>query len=57
MTKKEKVKQEILKVEGELERLKFLLHSVSGSTIEVCPNCKTKNYHWSTDNKWCCAFC
>jgi hypothetical protein len=57
MTKKQKVEEAIEKHEKELERLKLLLHNVSGSTIEVCSNCKTKNYHWSTDNKWCCAFC
>lgn len=57
MKKVDKITQEIEKHEKELERLKLLLHNVSGSTIDVCPNCKTKNYHWRTDNKWCCAFC
>lgn len=58
MTKKEKVEQEIVKVEKELERLKLLLHNVSGSALEVCPNCKTKNYHYyAKTNSWCCAFC
>lgn len=57
MTKKEKVEQEIVKVEKELERLKLLLHNVSGSALEVCPNCNTKNRHWYAKDYWCCAFC
>lgn len=57
MKKVDKITQEIEKHEKELERLKLLLQNVSGSTIDVCPNCKTENYHWSTNNKWCCAFC
>jgi hypothetical protein len=58
MTKKEKVEQEIVKVEKELERLKLLLHpTVRGSALEVCPDCKTKNRHWYTKDYWCCAFC
>ena len=57
MKKVDKIIQDIENHEMELERLKLLLHNVSGSTIDVCPNCKTQNYHWSTDNKWCCAFC
>lgn len=55
--KVDKLIQEIEKHENEIERLKLLLHNVSGSDIDICPNCKTKNYHWSTDNKWSCAFC
>lgn len=57
MKKVDKITQEIEKHEKELERLKLLLNNVSGNTIDVCPNCKTKNYHWNTDDKWCCAFC
>ena len=57
MTKKQLVEQEIVKVEKELERLKLLLHSVSGSALEVCPYCKTKNRHWYPKGYWCCAFC
>jgi hypothetical protein len=57
MTKKQLVEQEIVKVEKELERLKLLLHSVSGSALEVCPHCKTKNRHWYPKDNWCCAFC
>ena len=57
MTKADKIKQAIEKHEKEIERLKLLLHSVSGCTLEVCPNCKTKNRHWNLDNTWTCAFC
>ena len=57
MKKVDKITQEIEKYEKELERLKLLLNDVSGNTIDVCPNCNTKNYHWNTDDKWCCAFC
>lgn len=57
MTKKQIVEQEIVKAEKELERLKLLLHNVSGSALEVCPDCKTKNRHWYAKDYWCCAFC
>ena len=57
MKKADKINQEIEKHEKELERLFILLQNVSGVTVEICPECKTKNYHWSTDDKWCCAFC
>jgi len=57
MTKKELVEQEIVKVEKELKRLKLLLHSVSGGTLEICPRCKTKNYCWTPRGNWCCASC
>jgi len=57
MTKEDNIKQAIEKHEKEIERLKLLLHSVSGSTLEVCPYCKTKNNHWNLDNTWTCAFC
>lgn len=58
MTKKQLIEQEIVKVEKELERLKLLLHSVSGSALEICPNCETKNYHYyPKTNNMCCAFC
>ncbi len=57
MTKKERVEQEITKIEKELQRLKLLLPNVSGNDLEVCPVCKTKNNHWNTNDKWCCAFC
>lgn len=57
MKKVDKITQEIEKHEKELERLKMLLHNISGSAIDVCPNCKTHNYHWGIDNKWLCAFC
>lgn len=57
MTKKEKIELEIQKVEKELERLKLLLEKVEGKTLEICPNCKTKNYHWYVGDYYCCAFC
>jgi len=57
MTKEDKIKQAIEKHEKEIERLKLLLHSVSGSTLEVCPYCKTRNRHWNLNNTWTCAFC
>ena len=57
MTKGDKIKQAIEKHENEIERLKLLLHSVSGDVIEVCPCCKTKNRHWNLDNTFTCAYC
>lgn len=57
MTKEEKIKQDIEKHEKEIERLKLLLQSVSGDTLEVCPCCETKNRHWNLSNTWTCAFC
>jgi hypothetical protein len=57
MTKKQKVEAAIKEAEKELVRLKLLLHSVSGSALEVCPYCKTKNRHWYAKDYWCCAFC
>jgi uncharacterized Zn finger protein (UPF0148 family) len=48
---------EIKKHRAEIIRLQTLLIEVDGDTLEHCPQCKTKNYHWSTDGKWCCAFC
>jgi len=57
MKKTELIKQEIEKHERELERLKLLFHNVRGSTLSICPNCKTKNYHWDSRDVWCCACC
>ena len=57
MKKRELINQEIKKHEKEIERLKLLIHGVSGSTLEVCPNCKTKNRHWYVNSGWCCAYC
>lgn len=57
VSKVDKINKEIEKHEKELERLFILAQNVSGGTVDVCPQCKTKNYHWSINNKWCCAFC
>lgn len=57
MKKVDRIKLEIEKHEKEIERLKLLLPKVTGNDLEVCPECKTKNYHWNTNNRWCCAFC
>ncbi len=58
MTVEELIKLEIEKTQKELERLKLLLPNVSGSANRVCPNCKTKNYHYNVkSNSWTCAFC
>jgi hypothetical protein len=57
VSKVDKINKEIEEHEKELERLFILAQNVSGGTVDVCPQCKTKNYHWSINNKWCCAFC
>ena len=58
MTVEKLIKLEIEKTQKELERLKLLLPNVSGSATRVCPNCKTKNYHYNVkSNSWTCAFC
>lgn len=57
MTKKELIESEIREIEIESKRLEELFKTVEGDSIEICPRCNTKNYHWSTDNKWCCALC
>jgi len=57
MEKKQLVIEAIKETEIKLERLKKLLNTVNGSTLEVCPECKTKNRHWYISGKWCCAFC
>lgn len=58
MTKAELIKIEIEKTKNQLEKLQSLLKNAKGDAIEICPRCKTKNYHYypQTDY-WCCAFC
>lgn len=56
-TKKQKVEEAIGEAEAELERLKLLLHTVSGSALEICPVCETRNLHWYAKDYWACAFC
>lgn len=57
MKKVDKVKIAIENNLQELKRLRLLEKQVEGNTLEDCPNCKTRNYHWEINNKWVCAFC
>lgn len=57
MKKRELINKEIEKHEKEIERLKLLIHSVSGSALGICPDCKTENRHWKVNGGWCCAYC
>ena len=58
MTKEEKILEEIQKREKEIQKLRTLLNTVSGETIEICPVCKTRNLHWNAlSNTFTCACC
>ncbi len=57
ITKVQLINKEIEEYKETLERLEKLKEEVSGGTLEVCPQCGTKNNRWYTSGHWCCALC
>lgn len=59
MTTHEKIELRIALLKSGIKRLEENLKIIPDEpATKICPECKTKNYHYyAKSNTWCCAFC